>query len=192
MEVAASTPNHGTPGPLYAGHSGGRMPFGRPGRRLVISWLFIGGSLGLALGAYSGLLGGVWIDALARWTAQWSNEMLNGIGFETTVNGTIIASDTFAVNVVRECTAVGPLLLFLGAVAAHSTSLRSKLYGAALGIVILTGINLVRIVSLFWIGSVWPEYLGIAHLLVWQSAMILLAIVLWLYWADRLAVARRA
>lgn len=173
------------------GPPGPRLPLGRPGPRLLVSWLIIGGSLALALGVYSGFLGGPWIEAVARWTARWSSGMLNSIGFDTSVNGTILASDTFAVNVVTECTSIGPLLLFLGAVAAHKTSLKMKLVGAGLGIVVLTGVNLFRIASLFWIGSVWPEYLNIAHLLVWQSVMILLAIVLWLYWADRFAVVRQ-
>jgi exosortase/archaeosortase family protein len=188
MDAHAATPQ---PNPASSGGRS-RLPFGRPGPRLVVSWLIIAIALALALGVYSGILGGAWIDAVARWTARWSSGMLNAIGFETTVTGTILSSDSFAVNVVTECTSIGPLLLFLGAVAAHRTSLKNKLYGAGLGIVILTGVNLVRIASLFWIGSVWPQHLGIAHLLIWQSAMILLAIVLWLYWADRFADARQS
>lgn len=45
--------------------------------------------------------------------------------------------------------------------------------------------------SLFWIGEVYPEYLDVAHLLVWQSDIILLAIVMWLIWAGRLSSAAR-
>lgn len=188
MDALASTPKSDTaPGGPFR-----LPPLGRPGPRLVASWLIIAASLALALGVYSGILGGAWIDAVARWTANWSSAMLNAIGFETTVNGTILASDSFAVNVVTECTSIGPLLLFLGAVAAHGAPVKSKLIGAGLGIVVLTGVNLVRIVSLFWIGSIWPQHLGVAHLLIWQSAMILLAIVLWLYWADRFAGARQS
>ena len=52
------------------------------------------------------------------------------------------------------------------------------------------GINLARIMSLFWIGSAYPQYLNVAHLLVWQTAIILLAIVLWLFWIERVAGAR--
>jgi hypothetical protein len=44
--------------------------------------------------------------------------------------------------------------------------------------------------SLFWIGSSFPQYLDVAHLLVWQTAMILLAIILWLFWVERIAHAR--
>jgi len=45
--------------------------------------------------------------------------------------------------------------------------------------------------SLFWIVEVYPEYLNVTHLLVWQSAIILLAIVMWLIWAGRPSGAAR-
>ena len=45
--------------------------------------------------------------------------------------------------------------------------------------------------SLFWVGASYPEYLDVAHLLVWQSAIILLAIVMWLIWAERAVGARK-
>ena len=64
--------------------------------------------------------------------------------------------------------------------------------GAVLGLVVLTVVNLFRIMSLFWIGMAYPEYLNVAHLLVWQTAIILLAIVLWLFWVERFAGARHS
>ena len=160
----------------------------RPG--MLGSWLILAGSLGLALAIYYGLLGSRWIDYVARWTADWTSHVLNLLGTSTTTQGTILSSNSFAVNIVAECTAVGPLVLFIGAVAAYPTSLRAKGMGVLIGLVALTVVNVVRIVSLFWIGSSYPQYLSVAHLLVWQTAMILLAIVLWLLWVEKLAVAR--
>jgi exosortase/archaeosortase family protein len=103
-----------------------------------------------------------------------------------------LASEGFAVSIVAECTAVGPLVLFMGAVAAYPSPLRSKGIGLVLGAVVLTAVNLFRIMSLFWIGSNYPEYPDIAHLLVWQTVIILIAILLWLFWVDRLAGVRNA
>jgi len=48
----------------------------------------------------------------------------------------------------------------------------------------------LAILGLAWIGSAFPQYLSVAHLLVWQAVMILSAIVLWLLWMERLAGAR--
>jgi exosortase/archaeosortase family protein len=161
------------------------------GPQTLRSWLILAASLGFALAVYYGFLGSSWVEHIAAWTADWTSRGLNLLGGSTRVSGTLLLSDSFAVNIVAECTAVGPLLLFIGAVIAYPASLRAKGLGAAIGLVVLTLVNLVRIMSLFWIGSAYPEYLDMAHLLVWQSAIILLAIVMWLLWAERAGGARK-
>ena len=153
-------------------------------------WVILGGSLGLALAVYIGILGGPWLQVVEEWTAHMSSLALNLLGSSTTVNGTILSSDSFAANIVAECTVVGPLVLFMGAVVAFPSPIRAKSLGILLGLVVLTVVNLVRIVSLFWIGSAYPQHLEVAHLLVWQAAIIILAIVLWLFWVERIAGAR--
>ncbi len=166
----------------------GRAPLLGP--NTVKSWLILAGSLGMALAIYYGFIGSSFVDVVAAWTASWTSEGLNLLGTSTTVRGTILSSDSFAANIVAECTAVGPLVLFIGAVIAYPAPLKAKTVGALIGLVVLTAVNLLRIMSLFWIGSAYPEYLDVAHLLVWQTAIILLAIVLWLFWVERFAGAR--
>ena len=160
--------------------------------RMVGPSAIIGGSLLIALAIYFDFLGGGWVRIVAEWTARWTSAALNLLGSSTSVDGTIVASDSFAVNIVTECTSLGPLVLFIGAVVAYPSAFKSRGTGVLLGIAVLTAVNLVRIVSLFWIGSTFPQYLSVAHLLVWQSVMILLAIVLWLFWVERVARVRHA
>ena len=157
------------------------------GPRTIRSWIILGASLGLALALYYGFLGSSWVDVIAEWTATWTSKALNLLGGYTTASGTLLISDNFVANVVAECTGIGPLILYVGAIVAYPASTRAKIAGVAVGSVVLTGVNLVRIMSLFWIGEAYPEYLDVAHLLVWQSAIILLAIVMWLIWAGRLS-----
>ena len=162
------------------------------GQRTLGPWLVLAGSLAVALAIYYGFLGSSWVDVVAEWTANWTSQALNLLGTSTRVDGTILSSNRFAVNIVAECTAVGPLVLFVGAVVAYPAPLKAKMLGAVLGLVVLTVVNLFRIMSLFWIGMAYPEYLNVAHLLVWQTAIILLAIVLWLFWVERFAGARHS
>ena len=158
--------------------------------RILTSVAIIGASLGLALTVYFGFLAGGPIRWVGEWTASSTSSVLNLLGASTTANGTILSSSGFAANIVVECTAIGPLLLFMGAVLAFPSNLKAKGFGLLLGAVVLTVVNLVRIVSLFWIGESFPQYLDVAHLLVWQTAMIIIAIVLWLGWVERAAGAR--
>ncbi len=144
----------------------------------------------MALAVYYGFLGSSLVGHVAAWTASWTSHALNLLGGSTTVSGTVLWSDDFAVNIVAECTAVGPLVLYLGAVLAYPAPLRAKTLGAILGLVVLTAVNLVRIMSLFWLGTSYPQYLNVVHLLVWQTAIILLAIVLWLLWVEKVVGAR--
>ena len=180
-----STQNQ-SPTPEHAASAAGW----RPGATTFRSWLILAASLGLALSIYYGFLASSLVDRVAEWTAQWTSHGLNLLGTPTHVNGTVLSSGSFAVNIVAECTAVGPLVLFIGAVFAYPATMKARAIGVTAGLAALTLINLVRIISLFLLGSAYPEFLEIAHLLVWQTAIILFAIVLWLLWVERVAGAR--
>ena len=156
-------------------------------RRYLGLVAIVGGSLVLALGVYFGFVVSSLVDAVAGWTASWSSAVLNALGASTSADGTILWSNSFAVNVVAECTAVGPLIVFMGAVIAYPSAWRDKTIGLLMGLVVLSAVNLARIASLFWIGSNYPQHLDVAHLLVWQTAMIVLAILVWLVWVEATA-----
>ena len=142
-------------------------------------------SLALSLVVYFRLFGTPFVDAVSRWTATSTSQVLNVLGASVSTTGTIVGSSSFAYNIVAECTAIGPIILFIGAVIAYPAALWSKAMGIAMGVVLLAAINLVRLVSLFYIGAVFPEYLPMAHYLVWQAAIIIFAILLWLFWVER-------
>ena len=142
-------------------------------------------SLGVALVAYFGLFGTPLVDAVSRWTAGSTAQVLNLFGASVSTSGTVVGSSPFAYQIVAERTAIGPVILFAGAVIAYPATFKSKLLGIGIGMVLLTALNLVRLVHLFYIGAVFPEYLPMAHFLVWQAVIIIAAIVLWLFWVGR-------
>ena len=125
------------------------------------------------------------VEAAAEWTASWASLGLSFLGVSTYVNGSILATENFAANVVAECLALAPIMIYSGAVIAYPAKFKAKVWGIAAGALVLTSVNLVRIISLFWIGANYPAYLSFAHLLVWQAGIYLLAIVLWLYWHGK-------
>jgi len=57
--------------------------------------------------------------------------------------------------------------------------------GTDLGFVGLSAVNLVRITSLIYIGTTFPEALDVAHLLVWQSVMVIVSVMFWIVWIRR-------
>ena len=142
-------------------------------------------SLAVSLGVYYQLFGTPLVDAVSRWTATSTAQVLNILGASVSTSGTVVGSSSFAYQIVAECTAIGPVILFAGAVIAYAAPLRSKVLGIGVGLVFLTVLNLVRLVSLFYIGAAFPNYLPMAHYLVWQAAIIISAIVMWLFWVEK-------
>ncbi len=98
------------------------------GRLLVIAF-----SLAIALLVYFRLFGTPFVDAIARWTAASAAQTLNALGTSVVNTGTIVGSSTFAYNVVAECTAIGPVILFAGTVLAYPATWRSRVVGISMG-----------------------------------------------------------
>jgi archaeosortase B (VPXXXP-CTERM-specific) len=158
---------------------------GNPKTRAAGRVLIVLLGLALALVAYYRLFGTPLVDAVSVWTASSTASVLGLLGTSVSTEGTIVGSADFAYRIVAECTAIGPILLFVGAVIAYPATVRNKILGVGLGIVSLSLINLIRLVSLFYIGAAFPRYLPMAHLLIWQAAIIISAILIWLFWVDR-------
>ncbi|MFC2078776.1 hypothetical protein ACFLSZ_02230, partial [Candidatus Bipolaricaulota bacterium] len=120
-----------------------------------------------------------------------SSGILNLFGQNTVVVGTTVQSSLFGISVVTACTGIFITGLFLIAVVAFPARWLSKLIGAGIGIGGIFVVNIVRLVSLYFIGVHWPGFLDQAHQLIWQSLLIVIAVALWLLWAGRWAHAPR-
>ena len=110
-------------------------------------------------------------------------------GVETQNN--LVQSGEFAIRIVGDCTILAPLAIFISGVLAFPATLGQKVAGIALGFVVLSVVNLLRTTSLFYIGLTSPWALETAHLLVWQSIVVILAVVLWIFWWRRLVYSGR-
>ncbi|MGK7295685.1 MAG: exosortase H [Candidatus Wenzhouxiangella sp. M2_3B_020] len=92
----------------------------------------------------------------------------------------------FAVSIEPGCNGVEALIILFAAMFAFPAPLKSKLIGFAIGFVAIQALNLVRIISLFYLGQwnmTWFEWF---HLYLWQALIILDALVVWLIWLRKL------
>ena len=64
--------------------------------------------------------------------------------------------------------------------------------GLVAGFAAIQVINLVRVVSLFWIGAHRPALFSSSHTVLWQSAVVLASVLMFLAWAAHGERARRA
>jgi len=124
--------------------------------------------------------------------ARVSASILRALGEHVTVSGTEIRSDRFAVEIENGCNGVETALLFGAAVLAFPAPWRRRVAGLLLGFLAIEAINLVRVVTLFWIGAHRPALFGPSHTVLWQSIVVLCGVLLFLVWASREARATAA
>ncbi len=105
------------------------------------------------------------------------------IAFERTIQS---RSTGFAIVVERGCNGVEALIILFAAIFAFPAPWKNKLQGFAIGFFAIQLLNLVRIISLFYLGQ-WNETaFKWFHLYLWQALIILDALVVWLIWLRTL------
>ncbi len=121
--------------------------------------------------------------AYLRVNAQVSAGILLVLGEQATYSGESINSPRGSLRIARGCDAVQPSALFVAAVLASPVSMWAKLPGIFIGTASLLLLNLIRIVSLFYIQIYFPRAFEVMHIEVWQVLFIFVAIALWAWWA---------
>lgn len=97
----------------------------------------------------------------------------------------------FAIRISNGCSGVEAVILLVAAVAAYPSSWRQKWLGWGLGLCAIMALNMLRIISLFYIGQYSSAWFDWAHLYAWELLIMLdgvLVYSLWLRWQPRRSV----
>src|SRR4249920_2542569 len=92
----------------------------------------------------------------------------------------------FAVSIEAGCNGVEATIVLLAAVLAFPAPWKNKLVGLAAGIVAVQGLNIIRVISLFYLGQWDYRIFEWAHLYVWQALIMLDVLIVWLVWVGLL------
>ena len=128
------------------------------------------------------------VEPFTAGVARASGAVLNLLGQDVTMQGTVIRGPRFAVNIRNGCNGIEAMLIFLAAVLAFPASWKSRLIGLGLGILTIQIVNLVRVVALFLTGVYFPRFFDSSHTVIWQTIVILFGVLLWIFWANRFAI----
>jgi exosortase H (IPTLxxWG-CTERM-specific) len=96
------------------------------------------------------------------------------------------ARNGFAVSIEAGCNGVEATIVLLAAILAFPASWKSKLLGLAIGVIAVQGLNIVRVISLFYLGQWNFDVFEWAHLYVWQALIMLDVMIVWLLWVRTL------
>ena len=92
------------------------------------------------------------------------------------------ADGSFIVSIERGCNGIEAVIILISAIIAFPAPWKHRLIGLVAGFIAIQLLNLVRIVSLFFLGlwsQVWFEWF---HLYLWQALIVLDALIVFLIW----------
>ncbi len=121
-----------------------------------------------------------WTHALA----VFSSQLVAFFDPQVLAQGKVLQSlsNGFAVSIEAGCNGVEATIVLLAAMLAFPASGKAKALGLAAGIVAVQGLNVVRIISLFYLGQWNYQVFEWAHLYVWQALIMLDVLIVWLLW----------
>ncbi len=139
--------------------------------------------VGVVLLTYREDMLGSLLTPLMMLTAQITVALLHWLGMEAVRVATVISHpDGFAYDIYYLCTGFLPVVFLTASIFAFPGPLRRKCVGLAVGVPILIGLNLARLVHLFYLGVHNPAAFELAHTVVWEGFLILAIFGIWLGW----------
>jgi exosortase H (IPTLxxWG-CTERM-specific) len=119
--------------------------------------------------------------------ARVSGVALHLIGEPVRVAGTVISGPVFAVDIRGGCNGLEAVVFVCAAMLAFHAPLAKRILGAIAAAVILEGLNVIRIASLYLLGVYHRNVFEMFHLAVWQTLMFGAAVLLFLVWTSIVA-----
>jgi exosortase H (IPTLxxWG-CTERM-specific) len=108
-------------------------------------------------------------------------------------NGNVIRDKVsgFGVRIERGCNGLEAVIILFAAIFAFPAPFKNKLIGFTAGFFAIQLLNLVRIISLYYLGQWNYTAFEWFHLYLWQALIILDALVVWLIWLRTLPDSRQ-
>jgi exosortase H (IPTLxxWG-CTERM-specific) len=91
----------------------------------------------------------------------------------------------YSIRVEDACNGSNVTILLWAAILAFPASWPQKLKGLFFCTLLLHAVNLVRIISLFYIGQLDHDWFEFAHLYAWESLIVLITLVIFWNWVQR-------
>lgn len=138
-----------------------------------------------------------WIDAhivtpFSVGVSAVSAALLRLIGEGVTTAGTIISGACLAIDIHNGCNGVEVMLFVVAAMVAFPATWKQRGLAVLLSCVLLQLANLIRVVTLYWIGCHHRAVFDMFHAAVWQTLMFALAVGIFMLWTRRVKPAHAA
>ncbi len=98
----------------------------------------------------------------------------------------------FAVSIEAGCNGVEATIVLLAAILAFPAPWKYKVVGFVVGLIAVQGLNIIRVISLFYLGQWNMKWFEWAHLYVWQALIMLDVLIVFLIWIRRVPLPQKA
>lgn len=121
-----------------------------------------------------------WTELLARVSVG----LITLFDSQVLAMGKVLASTAngFAVSIEAGCNGVEAALILIAAMLAFPAPWKKKLAGIAGGLLAVQLLNVVRVVTLFYLGQWSLAAFEWAHLYLWQALIMIDVLIVWLLW----------
>lgn len=93
-------------------------------------------------------------------------------------------SSGFAVSIEAGCNGIEAAIVLTAGIFAFPSTWMQKALGFIAGFVAVQAVNLLRIISLYYLGQWDMAIFEFAHLYLWQALIMLDVLVVWLFWVG--------
>lgn len=126
--------------------------------------------------------------ALSRALVGASHGLVRAFGGHATRDAAILrAPGGFAVEMRDGCNAVNVGILLWSAILAYPAPWKLKALGLVAGSAIIQALNIIRFLSLFYLGQYSLSWFDFAHSYLWESLLTLDTMVVFWLWVNRVA-----
>ena len=94
----------------------------------------------------------------------------------------------FAVSIQPGCNGIEAAIVLIAAISAFPSSFMEKIIGIMIGFIAVQALNVIRIISLFYLGQWNTTAFEWAHLYIWQALIMLdvfIVFILWIKYINR-------
>jgi exosortase H (IPTLxxWG-CTERM-specific) len=125
-----------------------------------------------------------WTDTIAAISA----DLVKVFDPDVIAEGNVLQSahNGFAVAIEAGCNGVEASIVLVAAMLAFPAPWPRKCIGLAVGILAVQGLNIIRVISLFYLGQWSLDVFDFAHQYVWQALIMLDVLIVWLLWVRTL------
>lgn len=101
--------------------------------------------------------------------------------------GIVVTSSAVQLEITPACTGLYQIVVLITGLLAWTGTSGEKRRGIVIGFSLMMGINIIRIISIYYCALFIPDWVPFIHGVVWEGLMVLLVPLFWMMWARRLS-----